>query len=42
MLWSNYAALPQLLNLGSRAWELQLLQPLNPRAGALQQEKPLQ
>ena len=42
MLWSNYAPLPQLLNLGSRAWELQLLQPLYPRAGALQQEKPLQ
>ena len=49
MPWSSYARAPQLLSLGSRAWELQLLSPLATttewacsRAFALQQEKILQ
>ena len=49
MLWSNYARLPQLLSLCSRAREPQLLslratttEDYVPRARALQQEKPQQ
>ena len=47
--WSNEARVPQLLNLCSRAQELQLLHPCaaateacEPRARVLQQEKPPQ
>ena len=40
MPWSNSAHGPQLLNLCSRARELQLLKPMCPQAHALQQEKP--
>ena len=39
MLWSNYARVPQLLSLCSRAQEPQLLKLMSPRARALQQEK---
>ena len=42
MPWSNQARVPQLLSLGSRAWEPQLLEPMRPRAHTLQQEKPPQ
>ena len=49
MPWSNKARVPQLLSLRSRACEPQLLSPCAtttearvPRAGAPQQEKPLQ
>ena len=49
MLQSNYARVPQLLSLCSRAWELQLLthvlqllKAAGPRAHAWQQEKPPQ
>ena len=38
----NQAPVPQLLGLGSRAQELQLLKPMSPRAHILQKEKPLQ
>ena len=40
MLWGNYARVPQLLRLCSRAWEPKLLKPAT--ACALQQERPLQ
>ena len=39
MPWGNYARVPQLLSLRSRACEPQLLKP-EPRARAPQQEKP--
>ena len=42
MLQSNYAAGPQLLSQGSRAWEPQLLKSMCPRAHVPQQEKPPQ
>ena len=42
MLWSNRACVPQLLILCSRACKLQLLKAMNPRACAVQEEKPLQ
>ena len=39
---SNQARAPQLLSLCSRAWELQLLKLMSPKAHAPQQEEPLQ
>ena len=41
MPWSNKACVSQLLNVCSRAHELQPLKPMGPRAHALHQEKPL-
>ena len=42
MLWDNKAREPQPWSLCSGARELQLLEPVHPRARALHQEKPLQ
>ena len=42
MSWSDWACVPQLLSLYSRAQELQLWKPTPPGAGGQQQEKPLQ
>ena len=42
MPWNSEAHVSQLLSLCSRAQETQLLKPAQPRAYALQQEKPLQ
>ena len=42
MSWSDWACVPQLLSLYSRAQELQLWKPMPPRARGQEQEKPLQ